>query len=722
MAKYIAPGARVQNLDFAKAWEHLEDRERNYAYWMSKASWAGAKMVFHQISYESPIIFIFLQSYFQGKNFNALEKACIEATKDIEAEKLLTEQTGLTVWQRFMAYSAGFYGNMSNYHSFGAMKFIPQMEEATFEIVLRSYRFEQKETDECHRQKLDDHYESIKKEIFCVEKPYTQLGFPHEGGVTAYFGKNMNAEDLALCSKFMKQNNIDVLNTRQWKDANGEYYITIGSIEQDETTGEMDGKKFTVKRGEFRKHLEEMNEYLTEALKYVANETQERMLQKYIESYKTGSIAAHKDSQREWIRDKGPVVETNMGWIETYIDPENVRAYYEGWVAIVDKEKSKKFQQLVTNSEQIIPLLPWPKEQEKDKFMAPDFTTLEIICFATNGCPLGINIPNYDDIRQEEGFKNLFLNNSLGSYAQSAVEFATTEQAAILTQYTIRCYEVHVACHELLGHGVGKLIYRDDKNVLMFKDPLTGENVESCYEQGEVWNTKFGSISTSYEECRADTCGYFLCTLPEVYTLFGIEESEVPTMLWTNVMNQLRKGVLGLTLYNPETKKWGQAHTNGAWVITQFIYQNQKTEIIKFEFDEAKGDFLIHLNQENLMQEGKDLIRQLLLVLNAYKSYGAVERGTKFYNHYSKVDDYFLKVRDLVLTKKKPRRIELNNNLVRYDEKNIMIQSYPETFEGIVASFQDRYPFCETNTTDIINEHWEFKLGNGEKINTMLKH
>jgi dipeptidyl-peptidase-3 len=116
-----------------------------------------------------------------------------------------------------------------------------------------------------------------------------------------------------------------------------------------------------------------------------------------------------------------------MGWIETYIDPENIRAYYEGWVAIVDKEKSKKFQRLVEQSEQIIPLLPWPKSMEKDNFLAPDFTTLEIIAFATNSCPLGINIPNYDDIRQSEGFKNVVLSNSMPSYAISAMQFATPE-------------------------------------------------------------------------------------------------------------------------------------------------------------------------------------------------------------------------------------------------------------------------------------------------------
>ena len=246
------------------------------------------------------------------------------------------------------------------------------------------------------------------------------------------------------------------------------------------------------------------------------------MILKYIEHFETGHIDDHKEAQRFWVRDKAPVLESNMGWIMTYIDPENIRASFDGWVAIVDKKLSEKFKIMADNSEKIIPQLPWPKEMEKDNFIAPDFTIIDVINFADYACPSGLNLPNYNDVVESEGFKNVLLGNSLVDYYKGTVEFATEEQAQLLAKHNQRCYEVHVACHELFGHGTGKLIYRNpDGTCPSFTDPITNEIFESCYEEGENWNTKFGSISRSYEECRADACGFHLSILKDVYSLFG---------------------------------------------------------------------------------------------------------------------------------------------------------------------------------------------------------
>lgn len=97
-----------------------------------------------------------------------------------------------------------------------------------------------------------------------------------------------------------------------------------------------------------------------------------------------------------------------------------------------------------------------------------------------------------------------------------------------------------------------------------------------------------------------------------------------------------------------------------------WIYKNQKSKIVDFEITGDQDNFYIHLDEKLLVSEGKDLIKKLLLTIQTYKSSGAVDRATEFYKKYSAVDELFLKIRQIVLRNKKPRRVVVNNNLIRY--------------------------------------------------------
>ena len=193
-------------------------------------------------------------------------------------------------WKKFIAYAGGFYGNLSNYHSFGHMKFIPEISPEKFWAILHSHP-KANQADSLIKYALDRFQDKVAVEVFAYDAPYTQINFPHEGGITAYFSRNMTQADLNLTQEFLLSpeavaKGLDILNTRTFKKGEDQFLLTVGSISTEQNcTMEFQGKTFEVQFGEFASYLSEMNSYLQKALPYVANDTQRTMLEKYIESY-----------------------------------------------------------------------------------------------------------------------------------------------------------------------------------------------------------------------------------------------------------------------------------------------------------------------------------------------------------------------------------------------------------------------------------------------------
>lgn len=158
---------------------------------------------------------------------------------------------------------------MSNYVSFGGLKFIPEISSETFIGILKSNP--NYATSDLYKQVIDDVFHLVEYEIFAIEKPYTQINFPDEGGTTAYFSSNMTKDDLKIVKKFVDSKKINILNTRAFKK--DKFYITVASINSTSETCEFEGQQFEVQYGEYSSYLTEAVGYLKEALNYCANPT-----------------------------------------------------------------------------------------------------------------------------------------------------------------------------------------------------------------------------------------------------------------------------------------------------------------------------------------------------------------------------------------------------------------------------------------------------------------
>lgn len=667
--------------------ENLTVKEQNYAYHFVQASHLGSRAVLRSVSKESESIYdliLDLHRHVAG-DYSGLKSS-----------------VGDDVVVGYLEYASQFLSNLGNYKSFGDAKFIPRIDQSQFKQIF----------DASKSDSLISAYGKVAGLIYLLDENLLLLGLNKDKTYvnSAYYPADVPFTDseIRAVNKLLTSLKIYPENTRVKKVAEGKFQLLVASAatsntvpnEYFEGTREftVDGKpaQLEIVFGDHSKEFAKITQNFKDAAAYAANEQQVKLVNAYAESFGTGSLEAHKKSQAIWVKDIGPSVETNVGFIETYRDPYGIRGEWEGLVSTVNKERTQKFAALVANAEKFIRSLPWDKSFEKDKFTPPDFTSLEVIAFAGSGIPAGINIPNYDDIRINIGFKNVSLGNILNAKDASdkPVTFIDEKINQLFKDTQGEAFEVQVGIHELLGHGSGKLLIQEDDDVYNFdiKNPpigLDGKPVSTYYKKNTTWGGVFGSLAGAYEECRAESVAMFLITNRELLSIFGIQDKKKQDdIIHIGYLLMARAGLVALEFWDPHSKKWGQPHMQARFSILKTFLQAGE-DFVKFEYSPDFSDLKIVLDPSKIDSVGQPAVGKYLEALHVYKCSADFEGGSKLFLDRSEVPESIAKFRDTVLAKKLPRKQFVQPNVIKNGDK-LEFKEYPLNAEGLITSYVER--------------------------------
>lgn len=699
LAHYLAddPPTVVQ-LDIKQHFDTLSDKEKHYAHYISVAAHSGTRTLLRQVSPESEAIYDLIIELHNhcGGDWTALQKQTSIDDSDL---------------RHFSNYAAQFLGNGGNFKSFGDVKFLPRLPKQRFKLVATA------------SPKATRLFEQAQHGIYGADSTASMmLGYPDQGHVTAYYpdSASITKQEIAAVSDFFESKKLLPENTRMRKTTSGDFEILIASAQHDpsqssrdlpqssyDLSGELSGKKASLVYGGYSDSMQKVAAALDKAKEYAANETQANMMDQYVQSFTTGSCERWKDSQRWWIKDKSPAVESDIGFVETYRDPHGIRGEWEGFVACVNKERTLAFQKLVESAPEQIPKLPWSKDFEKDEFLAPDFTSLEVLTFAGSGIPAGINIPNYDDIRQTLGFKNVSLGNVLSAKAPSeAVPLIHPDDIELYKKYRDPAFEVQVGLHELLGHGCGKLLQETSPGQFNFdhsqlpNNPITHKPIEKWYKPGQTWGSVFGALAGPYEECRAECVAMALCCDFDILKIFGFDNkgddnpahsNEASNILFVSYLQMARAGVAALEFWDPKATKWGQPHMQARYSILQtFMDAGDEFCTLHYGDKQTLDDLSVRIDRSKIISHGRPAIEKYLQKLQIYKATADYDAAKTLFDGLTTVGEWWAeKVRPVVLRKKQPRKIYVQANTVLEGDK-VVLKEYESTNEGMIKSFAER--------------------------------
>ena len=364
--------------------------------------------------------------------------------------------------------------------------------------------------------------------------------------------------------------------------------------------------------GRYDKEIRRIVQHLEAAIPY-ATAPMADALRALITWYRTGEESDRAAYDIAWVRDKDSPVDTINGFIEVYMDPRGHKGAWEALVFFVNREKTEDIRKLAANAQWFEDRMPWGDQYKKQGVQGITANAIDVVIEAGDSgpiTPVGINLPNDQNIREKYGSKSVSLSNITEAYDKSTVpafrrEFAwTEEEAARADKWSSLASELTTNLHEVIGHASGKISER-----------LKGSPQSVLKEQ-----------YSALEEARADLVALYFMPSPKLVELGILEAKDQDEIVRAEYESYTRNALAQLRRIREGTQI-EEDHMRNRQMIVRWLMANSKA----IEVREKDGKTYFVMIDPKAYAEG---VGRLLAEVQRIKAEGDYEAAKKLFETY----------------------------------------------------------------------------------------
>ncbi|MCP5464352.1 MAG: hypothetical protein H7A33_04935 [Deltaproteobacteria bacterium] len=313
-------------------------------------------------------------------------------------------------------------------------------------------------------------------------------------------------------------------------------------------------------------------------------------LEELVNYYESGDEETFRKASIAWLKSE-PKVDTINGFIESYMDPRQVVGSWEGVAYYTNTDPV--LEKVSENVAYFEKGMPWSEEYKRTNFESkPVATLINVAMMAGESAAssvIGINLPNYQDIRSKFGSKNVILTNLMEAYTQSSggkyiSNFILPENQDVVEKYSRKTDDFLTFLHEVIGHGSGKAA-----------DSLKGDPRDHIGPNYGAW-----------EEARASLVAYHYL-LDDKFSEWGYyPKKDKDEFAKAFLVDTFTSPLYGLRRAEHETIL-REAHDRARLLISEYVRQNSDG---CYEVVNTEGNYFVKMNDVNkCIKAASDLLK-----------------------------------------------------------------------------------------------------------------